>query len=159
MPPNDPRAVIATADGRIVSVLEGPDGALQIDTFLSVLDVHVNRAPVSGTVTESVYRPGRFHPAYAQAAGDANERHDLTIKGSIGVVRSAQIAGILARRVVCRPKEGDRLHAGERIGMIKFGSRAQVILPPGFAPCVQEGDRVRAGHTILARLVEQIPDA
>jgi phosphatidylserine decarboxylase len=158
-PPDDPEAVIATADGRVLSVLEGPDGALQIDTFLSVLDVHVNRAPVSGMVTESAYRPGRFHLAYAPAAGEANERHDLAIESPIGLVRSAQIAGVLARRIVCRASQGDCLQVGERIGMIKFGSRAQVILPPGFTACVREGQRVRAGESIVARRIEPVTHA
>ncbi|HUU44499.1 MAG TPA: phosphatidylserine decarboxylase [Acidobacteriota bacterium] len=151
VPPSDSDAVVATADGKILSVENLPDGGLQIDTFLSVLNVHVNRAPVGGKVTESVHRPGQYHPAFATEAGQTNERHDLVIESPLGRIRSAQIAGILARRIVCRPRAGDQVRCGDRIGIIRFGSRAQVILPPGFAPLVKNGDRVRAGESIIAR--------
>jgi phosphatidylserine decarboxylase len=150
-PPNDPDAVVATADGRIVVVGPHPDGGTQIHTFLSVLDVHVNRAPVSGVVRESVRRPGKFEIAWKDEAGSQNERQDLVIESPHGPIRSAQIAGILARRIICTPRVGDTLRQGDRIGMIRFGSRAEVIVPPGFAPTVKVGDRVKAGETVIAR--------
>jgi phosphatidylserine decarboxylase len=149
--PEDADAVIATSDGKIIIVAPRATGGTQIDTFLSVFDVHVNRAPVSGVVKESQHRPGRFLVAYEKEAGLRNERHDLVIDSPLGTIRSAQIAGILARRIICRPKAGDTVSKGERIGMIRFGSRAEVIVPDGFAPAVKLGDRVRAGETILAR--------
>lgn len=150
-PPDDPGVVVATADGTILSVVRNADGLWQIDTFLSVFNVHVNRAPVTGTVTESVYRPGRFHLAYRPDAGTANERHDLVIAGPCGEVRSAQIAGTLARRIVCHPRVGDTIGIGDRIGLIRFGSRAQVVVPEGFVATVQAGDKVRGGESVLAR--------
>ncbi|MEW5701402.1 MAG: phosphatidylserine decarboxylase [Candidatus Zixiibacteriota bacterium] len=152
-PPGDPEAVVATADGRILSVVPHPEGGIRIDTFLSVWDVHVNRAPVGGIVAGSLYRPGRFLAAYKPRAGSDNERHDLTINSTIGTIQSAQIAGILARRVVCRVHEGQQLRQGDRIGLIRFGSRAAVIVPRGFIAAVSPGDRVRAGETIIARRV------
>jgi len=149
--PNDPNAIVATADGKIVVVAPNPDGGTQIHTFLSVLDVHVNRAPVSGIVTESTHHDGKFELAWKEEAGSQNERHDLVIESAYGSIHSAQIAGILARRIICRPQIGDTLEQGERIGMIRFGSRAVVIAPAGFEPVVTLGDRVKAGETILAR--------
>ncbi|HWO56978.1 MAG TPA: phosphatidylserine decarboxylase [bacterium] len=153
-PPNDPEAVVATADGRIVVVGPHPDGGTQIHTFLSVLDVHVNRAPVSGVVRESVHHPGKFGLAWKDEAGSQNERHDLVIESPRGTIRSAQIAGILARRIICTPQVGDTLRQGDRIGMIRFGSRVEVIVPDGFAPTVKVGDRVKAGETVIARRLE-----
>jgi len=149
--PAESDVIVATADGRIVVVDARDDGSTQIDTFLSVLDVHVNRAPVSGTIRDSVYRPGRFHVAFRSEAADNNERHDLLINGPHGTIMSAQIAGILARRIVCRPRPGDRLQMGERIGLIRFGSRTQIIAPSGYVASVSVGDRVRAGETVIAR--------
>jgi len=150
-PPNDRDAILATADGKIVVVGPHPNGGMQIHTFLSVLDVHVNRAPVSGVVTESVHRPGKFELAWKDDAGSQNERQDLVIESSHGPIRSAQIAGILARRIICRPQVGDTLRQGDRIGMIRFGSRAEVIIPDGFQPTVKVGDHVKGGETIIAR--------
>lgn len=150
-PPNDANAVLATADGKIVVVGPHPNGGTQIHTFLSVLDVHVNRAPVAGVVRESVHRPGKFEFAWKEEAGSQNERQDLVIESVHGIIRSAQIAGILARRIICSPQVGDTLRQGDRIGMIRFGSRAEVIVPEGFEPTVKVGDRVKGGETILAR--------
>lgn len=150
-PPNDSNAVVATADGKIVVVGPHPDGGTQIHTFLSVLDVHVNRAPVAGVVRESVHRPGKFELAWKDEAGSQNERQDLVIESAHGIISSAQIAGILARRIICTPQVGDTLRQGDRIGMIRFGSRAEVIVPEGFEATVKVGDRVKGGETILAR--------
>jgi phosphatidylserine decarboxylase len=149
--PNDLNAITATADGKIVVVGPHPGGGTQIHTFLSVLDVHVNRSPVSGVVRENVHRPGKFLLAWEEGAGSENERQDLVIESAHGLIRSAQIAGILARRIICRPQVGDTLKQGDRIGMIRFGSRAEVIVPVGFEPTVTVGERVKGGETILAR--------
>ncbi len=150
--PDDPGVVVAPADGTVLSVAMLPDGRRQIDIFLSVFNVHVNRAPVSGTVISSEYHPGRFLVASRGEAATQNERQDLTMDSPIGAVQFAQIAGILARRIVCRVKPGDRLKIGDRIGLIRFGSRMQVIVPPATEPIVSPGDKVRAGETVIARV-------
>src|SRR3989304_6245377 len=100
-PPDDPNAVVAPADGTVLSVVETPGGGSQIDIFLSVFNVHVNRAPVGGRVTSSEYHPGKFLVASRENAGTQNERQDVTIESSMGLVRYAQIAGTIARRIVC----------------------------------------------------------
>ncbi len=149
--PSDKGAIVAPADGHILLVEPLPDGGTQIDTFLSVWDVHVNRAPLGGRVVSSQYRPGKFFAAMKPEAGKQNERQDITLETPFGTIRFAQIAGILARRVVCRVKPGDELSIGDRIGLIRFGSRMEVIVPPGVTPTVTVGQRVRAGETIIAR--------
>jgi phosphatidylserine decarboxylase len=151
--PIDDRAVVAAADGRILLVAALPDGRTQIDTFLSVWDVHVNRAPLGGRVISSDYKPGKFFAAMKPEAGEQNERQDIALDTPFGTIRFAQIAGTLARRVVCRVGPGDELKTGDRIGLIRFGSRMEVIVPPGIAPTVTVGQRVRAGETIIARAV------
>ena len=149
--PSDDGAIVAAADGRIVLVEALPDDRTQIDTFLSVWDVHVNRAPLGGRVVSSEYKPGKFFAAMTPEAGKHNERQDIAIETPLGPVRFAQIAGILARRVVCCVGPGDELKIGDRIGLIRFGSRMEVIVPPGITPTVTVGQRVRAGETIIAR--------
>lgn len=149
--PSDEGAIVAPADGRILLVESLPDGRTQIDTFLSVWDVHVNRAPLGGRVVSSQYRPGKFFAAMKPEAGKHNERQDIALETPLGTIRFAQIAGILARRVVCHVKAGDDLRIGDRIGLIRFGSRAEVVVPPGVTPTVTVGQRVRAGETIIAR--------
>jgi phosphatidylserine decarboxylase len=106
---------------------------------------------VSGIVRENVHRPGKFLLAWEEGAGSENERQDLTIESTHGLLRSAQIAGILARRIICTPQVGDTIKQGDRIGLIRFGSRAEVIVPDGFTPAVKVGDRVQGGVSILAR--------
>jgi phosphatidylserine decarboxylase len=150
--PGDPDIVVAPADGTVLSVVAAPDGSTQIDIFLSVFDVHVNRSPVGGRVTSAEYHTGRFLVASRADAGTQNERQDVAIESNLGVVRYAQIAGVLARRIVCSVHPGDSLTIGQRVGMIRFGSRAQVVLPPGVAPTVRVRDKVRAGETVIARL-------
>jgi len=157
-PPDDPNVIVAPADGRILLVEPLPDGSTQIDTFLSVFDVHVNRAPLGGRVLSSEYRPGKFFAAMKPEAGKLNERQDIALETPFGVVRFAQIAGILARRVVCRVGSGDELRIGDRIGLIRFGSRMEVVVPPGVTPAVTVGQRVRAGETIIARAAAQATD-
>ena len=155
--PSDDGAIVAPADGRILLVEELPDGRTQIDTFLSVWDVHVNRAPLGGRVVSSEYKPGKFFAAMKPEAGKHNERQDIALETSVGTVRFAQIAGILARRVVCRVGPGDELKTGDRIGLIRFGSRMEVIVPSGVTPTVIVGQRVRAGETIIARAANTKP--
>lgn len=151
-PPQEPGAVLAPADGRVVAAgpLEGGGGAIRI--FLSPLDVHINRSPVSGRVTGAEYRKGRFLAAYRPEASGVNEQNALDIQAVSGEnFRVVQIAGVLARRIVTWCRVGDELRAGDRFGLIQFGSRTDLYLPPGYAPCVEAGARVRGGETIVAR--------
>jgi phosphatidylserine decarboxylase len=154
----DAGAVLAPADGRVMiagtpSGLEcSPGQWRQISIFLSPMDVHVNRMPIGGQVTKVEYHPGRFLPAYRAEAGDLNEYTEVVIdhQGQPIVVR--QIVGVLARRIVCRVKEGDVVQAGDRFGVMKFGSRMDVFLPASATPTVQVNDKVVGGVTVIARL-------
>ncbi len=142
--------VLAPADGRVVQLREeGDRRALSI--FLSVLDVHVNRSPVSGTVERLVYHKGGFRAGFQHDASAENERNAIVIGSPLGQVTAVQIAGLLARRIVCTLREGGRVRAGERIGMIKFGSRMDVIVPTSIDWTVEVGSRVRAGVTVIGR--------
>jgi phosphatidylserine decarboxylase len=152
--PQDAGLIVAPADGRVTAVETVPGGA-RISIFLSVFDVHINRSPVSGTVRRRQYTPGRFLPAWDPRVAAENERNHLEIEAPDGTYGVTQIAGILARRIVCRKAEGDRVGRGERIGLIRFGSRTDLHLPPGVAPLVRVGDRVRGGVTIMAKPVAQ----
>jgi phosphatidylserine decarboxylase len=124
----------------------------QVSIFLSPLDVHINRSPVDGSTMRVEYRPGRFLPAYDASAGAVNDRNEIWIDRDGEPVVCRQVAGVLARRVVCRLVPGDRVLAGERLGLMKFGSRFDVFLPERADVLVKVGDRVRAGETVIARL-------
>ena len=155
--PQDPDLVVSPADGRVM--IAGPTDKRwappgewnQVTIFLSPMDVHINRTPVDGEITRVDYRPGKFLPAYNEASND-NELNEIWInhRGHTIVVR--QVVGILARRIVCRVGEGDRLQRGERIGLMKFGSRMDVFLPTTAELRVRVGERVVAGETVLAVL-------
>lgn len=155
--PTDPLLVLAPADGKIMYAgpadpQHAPAGEwLQIVTFLSPLDVHINRAPVSGTVMRVGYHPGTFLPAYHHDAGK-NERSEVWIDHGGVTVVFRQIVGMMARRVVCRLKTGQVLAAGDRVGLMKFGSRMDVFLPVTATIAVKVGDRTTAGESVLARL-------
>ena len=149
--PQTPGAVVSPADGRVREI-ELEEGRCRISIFLSVTDVHVNRAPYAGKVTEVIYKPGRFIPAYRAEASHENESNRLTLDGPEAVIDVTQIAGILARRIVCRARPGDRLERGQRYGLICFGSRTDLFLPAGADVVARVGDRVRGGETILAYL-------
>lgn len=156
-PPAVPGAILAPADGRVVEVRPDVQDAFvgrarQVSIFLSPLDVHVNRSAIAGRVVTVDYRPGAFLPAYRPEASARNEQTSLAIDGEGGRVVMRQIAGVLARRIVCLARAGDTLRAGERFGMIKFGSRMDVVMPARARLQVQVGDRVRAGETILGVL-------
>jgi phosphatidylserine decarboxylase len=148
---------LAPADGQVVEVgrvheprfLEG-DG-LKIGIFMSLLDVHVNRSPVEGQVALVEHVPGQFLQAFRPEASEVNEHNLVGLESRYGRVLVRQVAGILARRVVCWIGTDQRLRAGERLGVIKFGSRVEVYLPPGAEPVVMVGDRTRAGVTAVAR--------
>jgi phosphatidylserine decarboxylase len=154
----DDGSVISPADGRVMVAGEPtgqtiPPGSWhQISIFLSPMDVHVNRMPVSGRVTQVRYHPGRFLPAYRDDAGDLNEYTEVTVDHDGQTVVVRQIVGILARRIVCRAKQGDEVTAGTRFGVMKFGSRMDVFIPRGSTLQCKVGDRVIGGTTVLATL-------
>jgi phosphatidylserine decarboxylase len=146
-------AIVAPADGRVTEVREGVDDpfvgpARQVVIFLSPLDVHVNRAAIGGRVVRVTRSPGGFRPAYRPDA-EENERVAIALEGEVGRVVMRQVVGVLARRIVCRVREGDRLAVGERFGMIKFGSRMDVVMPARARVLVKPGDRVRAGESVI----------
>jgi len=150
--------VLSPADGRVkVAGPASPDAAppgqwQQVSIFLSPMDVHVNRIPASGRVTRVSYTPGRFLPAYRHEAASANERSEVWIDHHGVPIVARQVVGILARRVVCRVQVGEEVHAGERFGIMKFGSRMDVFLPPAATIKVQVGQMVRGGETVIAVL-------
>jgi phosphatidylserine decarboxylase len=148
--PQGPYAV-SPADGTIVRIKASPKETV-VSIFMSVFDVHVNRAPIAGKVVEVVYKPGKFLVASRDEAAVQNEMNTITIDGRQSVVKFSQIAGLIARRIVCYKKPGDFVTAGERIGLIRFGSRVDVHLGPEWSVRVKEGERVRAGASILAEL-------
>jgi phosphatidylserine decarboxylase len=155
--PQAPGLVVAPADGRVMVAGPadrrwGPPGDWrQVTIFLSPLDVHINRSPIAGRVTQIAYRPGRFLPAYAEAAGE-NELNEIWIDHAGRTVVVRQVVGILARRIVCRIQEGETVARGQRIGLMKFGSRMDVFLPPDAELRVSVGDRVRAGESAIAMM-------
>jgi phosphatidylserine decarboxylase len=156
--PSGDDAVISPADGRILvagaAIADGaPPGTWQqISIFLSPMDVHVNRIPVSGRVTRVGFTAGRFLPAYRHDAGSANERSEIWIDHGGQMVVARQIVGMLARRVVCRVHTGVEVRAGERYGIMKFGSRMDIFVPPTAKIIVRVGDMVRGGETVIAVL-------
>ncbi|MBE7209576.1 MAG: phosphatidylserine decarboxylase [Gluconacetobacter diazotrophicus] len=162
VPPEDAGVAVAPADGRIVSIgLHPPPAELGIGSeprwrvaiFLSVLDVHVNRMPVSGEVTRIAYHPGRFFNASLDKASEHNERNALALRLPDGrTMAVVQIAGLIARRILCDAREGARFALGERFGIIRFGSRTDLYLPPGVEPVVRVGQTTIGGETVLARL-------
>ncbi|MGH7369844.1 MAG: phosphatidylserine decarboxylase [Candidatus Methylomirabilaceae bacterium] len=149
--------ILAPADGTIVAVTRYPgdelqEEATQLSIFLSVLDVHVNRAPVATVVERVDYRPGSFRLAWKDVASAANEQNLIFLKTAGGRLLVKQIAGFLARRIVCRVAPGQRLRTGERIGIILFGSRVDLILPASAKLSVKPGDRVKGGSSVVGVL-------
>jgi phosphatidylserine decarboxylase len=153
-PPASPDAVVAPADGRVVEIvdehLEGKPGR-RVSIFLSVWDVHVNRAPVAGRIREIKYRPGRFYAAMRARASAENEQNVIHIETPRGEMVCKQIAGWIARRVLCWKAAGDTVALGERIGMIRFGSRMDVWLPEQAEIVVRRGQAVAAGTSVIAQ--------
>lgn len=154
--PTDSSLVVSPADGRITRIEILSPGEDQSPTvvsiFLSPLDVHINRAPVAGKITNVSYTRGKFLMATKDEASLVNEQNALTIQGERVTVVCKQIAGILARRIVCWKHAGDELKLGERFGLIKFSSRTDLILPPEVEVTAQEGTRVRGGVTVIGRI-------
>jgi phosphatidylserine decarboxylase len=156
--PSDDEAVLSPADGRVLvagsAIAESapPGSWQQVSIFLSPMDVHVNRIPVTGRVTRVSFKPGRFLPAYRHDAGTTNERSEIWIDHCGQMIVARQIVGMLARRVVCRVATGTEVRAGDRFGIMKFGSRMDVFLPPEATITVAVGDTVRGGETVIAVL-------
>lgn len=154
----EPGAVISPADGRVVEITRAAEArfvqgdTLKISIFMSILDVHVNRAPLPGSVALVEHVPGRFLQAHRPESALVNEHNWIGIEGPYGRLLVNQIAGIMARRIVCWASPGQTLARGERLGMIKLGSRVEVYLPPTAVAAIAEGDHVYAGKTVIARL-------
>ncbi|HEY0323677.1 MAG TPA: phosphatidylserine decarboxylase family protein [Pyrinomonadaceae bacterium] len=154
--PTDSSLVVSPADGRVTRIEMLSPGDDQspavVSIFLSPFDVHINRAPVAGTITNVSYTRGKFLMATKEEASLVNEQNALTIRGERVTVVCKQIAGILARRIVCWKHAGDELTLGERFGLIKFSSRTDLILPPEVEVTIKEGTRVRGGVTVIGRI-------
>jgi phosphatidylserine decarboxylase len=169
--PKNDKMIIAPADGLITMIakvppppeLRGPEGLadgdyMRVSIFMSVFDVHINRSPIAGRVKRIAYVPGKFINADLDKASEDNERQHLLVEGADGLrIGFTQIAGLVARRILAFVKEGDAVEAGQRIGLIRFGSRVDVYLPEGVAPRVLPGQRAIAGETILGIVGLDIP--
>jgi phosphatidylserine decarboxylase len=155
-PPTDSNVVVAPADGRVTRVRPveafGDHSATVVSIFLSPLDVHINRAPIAGKITNVSYTRGKFLMATDENASLVNEQNALTIEGERITVVCKQIAGVLARRIVCWKRVGERVALGERFGLIKFSSRTDVLLPANVEVLVSEGARVKGGTTVIGRI-------
>ncbi|AIY48423.2 Phosphatidylserine decarboxylase [Mycobacterium sp. VKM Ac-1817D] len=162
VPPTRPGVVVAPADGLVCLIEDAvPPAELglpdtprpRVSIFLSVLDAHVQRAPIGGDVVAVQHRPGRFHSAELEAASEDNERNSVVIRTPEGTeVIAVQIAGLIARRIVCNARVGDKLAIGETYGLIRYGSRLDTYLPAGSKLLVTRGQRTLAGETVLAEL-------
>ena len=154
--PTDQDMVLAPADGRVTRVApampDDPKSPQVVSIFLSPFDVHINRAPIAGEILDVAYTKGRFLIATREEASVVNEQNALTIRGERMTVVCKQIAGVLARRIVCWKQKGERVSLGERFGLIKFSSRTDLVLPPEVEISVRIGDRVRGGVTVIGRL-------
>jgi phosphatidylserine decarboxylase len=152
--PSEPGIVVSPADGHVLEIVdEAFDGRLghRLSIFLSIWDVHVQRAPVAGRIKNVVYRPGRFYAALRRAASEKNEQNVIYLQAPAGTLVFKQIAGAIARRVLCWKKQGEEVELGERVGMIRFGSRVDVWLPPEAQFVARRGQKVKGGETILAK--------
>lgn len=152
--PTEPGAVVSPADGHVVEIvdelLDGNPGR-RVSIFLSIWDVHVQRAPVAGRIASVVYRPGRFYAALRKAASEKNEQNIITLQTPGGALVFKQIAGAIARRVLCWKRVDEQVALGERVGMIRFGSRVDVWLPEAAQILVRRGQRVKGGASILGK--------
>jgi phosphatidylserine decarboxylase len=153
-PPADPRLVVSPADGRIVGVVASPSGSpeggsTRVSIFLSIFDVHVNRAPIGGRVAKVEYHKGAFLPAFNDKASLQNEQNKVTLDDGKMRLAFTQIAGLIARRIVFTKRVEDSVRMGERVGLIKFGSRVDVFLPQEVRVLVRVGDRVRGGVSVI----------
>lgn len=153
--PSEPGAVVSPADGKVTEVAQVTVNGrqqLRISIFLNVFNVHVNRSPITGTIHSARYQTGKFLNAMNPACAELNEQNRVTVEGNGHIIVFTQIAGLLARRIVFDKKIGDRVERGQRVGLIKFGSRTDVLLEPGAVAHVKVGDHVKGGSSILAFL-------
>jgi phosphatidylserine decarboxylase len=157
--PRSDRLVLSPADGRVLQIDKCREerfltrDTTKVSIFMSIFDVHINRSPISGIVEEKSYNPGKFHLANTDKSSMENEQNAMVIRGENDLrVLFIQIAGLIARRIVCYPREGDLLEKGQVLGMIRFGSRLDVYLPEGIQPAVKTGDRVKGGESILGTI-------
>ncbi|SBW09826.1 Phosphatidylserine decarboxylase proenzyme [uncultured delta proteobacterium] len=153
--PTGANRAVSPADGKIVKIQPMPDPftgqqRVCISVFMNVFNVHVNRTPVAGKITAIAYHPGKFFNAALDKASHDNERCAYAVEGKEGSFTMVQIAGLIARRIVCRVEEGEKLERGERFGMIRFGSRVDLYLPDDYVPAVSIGQKVVAGQSVLA---------
>jgi len=148
---------VSPADGKVTLVKEGPGGSHRLSIFLNVFDVHVNRTPIPGKLTCINYKKGEFLAANRASSSEQNEQNVMTVEGTVGGRRTqitfSQIAGLIARRIICYKKTGDVVGPAERVGLIKFGSRVDVFLGPEWEVAVRPGERVSAGSSVIARMV------
>lgn len=153
---------VAPADGTVVAIKPDALGVSRISIFLNIFDVHVNRTPIAGRITDISYQPGKFLVASKEQASHSNEQNTITVEGDVEGRRTRvvfkQIAGLIARRIVCYKKAGDQVRVGERVGMIKFGSRVDVFLGPEWDVAVHVGEHVSAGSSVIARRRELAGD-
>ncbi len=150
---------VSPADGRVVAVAAESPALRRVSIFLNIFDVHVNRAPIAGAISSVQYRQGRFHVASREACSSENEQNVVTVEGEgpAGGSRVVfkQIAGLIARRIVFRKQPGDHVSTGERVGLIKFGSRVDVLFGPEWEITVRPGQRVAAGSSVIARRIDR----
>ncbi|MBI2360184.1 MAG: phosphatidylserine decarboxylase family protein [Deltaproteobacteria bacterium] len=159
-PPAGEGLILSPADGKVVSIKKiessgiSERGETRISVFLSPLDVHINRSPIRGSIEGVKYQKGRFFAAFREEASTSNERNEIGIVDPNGQrLRVAQIAGVLARRIVCYAKPGDRFERGQKLGMIMFGSRVDLFVPAGSRVDVVQGQKVKAGLSVIGRLL------
>lgn len=150
--PADDHAVVSPADGKIVHIGRSDDGRWAISVFLNIFNVHINRCPIAGVVDEVTYTKGKFLAAYDPKASSENERNALRIRRGEQIVDVVQIAGLIARRIVCWKGQGDEVQKGQRFGLIRFGSRVDILLPGDAEITVAMGQKIRGGCDVLARL-------
>ena len=155
-PPDEKNTIVAPADGKVILVqptvnsFTGPSSTL-VSIFMSPLNVHVNRIPLDGTVTHLSYHPGTFMMAFDHRSLESNEKMEIGIENGELKVLFSQVSGFMARRIVCMLNQGERVVRGERFGMIRFGSRVDIVLPANAVLAVRPGERTRAGETVIAR--------
>ena len=149
--PAEEQAIISPADGKIVAIRQLEDGRHFISIFLNIFNVHVNRCPIGGTIEKVTHTQGKFLAAYKPEASQLNEQNLLIIRDGDFVIEVTQIAGLIARRIVCWAKSEDKVACGDRFGLIRFGSRVDLILPQACEITVQEGQKIKGGSGILAR--------
>jgi phosphatidylserine decarboxylase len=151
--PNGTNLIVSPADGKVVKIQQTDNGEQMISIFLSIFNVHINRSPISGALEQIEYKRGKFKAAYEEEASYVNEQNILTISGKDVRIVVKQIAGLIARRVVCWKKPGQKLQRGEVLGLIRFGSRVDVVLPGRVNIIVAVGDRVYGGSSVLGEYV------